>query len=266
MSNIYKPEFLSALDYCKNNNLFLGFGNPNGKVLVIGKEHYCAHNYPVGTDEFCNEILDIRTSDNKKNVLGWEANVQRQFVPDFANTAFNNDSNPQIAWMSQNNKLNITLKDGSPNWGTSGTYLNYQKIYQNLFLNGQKQEKINFQKEFFLSEMNDLPSKESYNLPRLNELRKSFINERKSLFKLDFFRTFPIVIIASGHYAKNHGFDIEEVFDVKFTGETKFISKSWYNVHYSEDKKRIVLHTRQLSNAVEGALLDAVNSEIQHLV
>lgn len=259
-------EFLQSLIYCKKKNLFLGFGNPNGKVLVLGKEHYCFHNHPVGTEEFYNEILEIRSSDNKKNILGWEANVENHFVPDFDNTSFNDDSNPQIAWLNQNNKMNRSLKDGSPNLGTSGTYLNYQKIYQNLFLNGQKQEKINFQKMFFLSEMNDLPSKESYNLPRLNELRRLFIIERKSLFKLDFFRSFPVVIIASGHYAKNHDFDIEEVFDVKFTGETKFISNSWYNIHYSSDNKRIVLHTRQLSNAVENALLEAIQSEIQSFV
>ena len=35
---MYTQHFKEAVAYCKVNNLFVGYGNPNGKVLVIGKE------------------------------------------------------------------------------------------------------------------------------------------------------------------------------------------------------------------------------------
>ena len=35
---MYTQAFKEAVAYCKANNLFVGYGNPNGKVLVIGKE------------------------------------------------------------------------------------------------------------------------------------------------------------------------------------------------------------------------------------
>ena len=165
MSNsLHSESFQNALNFCKEKNLFLGFGNPNAKILILGKEHYHNHKSDKDTDEFYDEILLARDHDNKKNIEGWEQNILNAFQPNFdeINEPLWNE-NPEIAWYFQNNKGNRELKNGTFNNGTSGTYLSYQKIYQNVFLNGQKQAQITFQKEFFLSEMNDLPSKMSYN-------------------------------------------------------------------------------------------------------
>ena len=35
---MYTQHFKEAVAYCKVNNLFVGYGNPNNKVLVIVKE------------------------------------------------------------------------------------------------------------------------------------------------------------------------------------------------------------------------------------
>lgn len=43
---IYSAEFKQALDYCKEHKLFLGFGNLNAKILILGKEHFSNHSYP----------------------------------------------------------------------------------------------------------------------------------------------------------------------------------------------------------------------------
>lgn len=147
------------------------------------------------------------------------------------------------------------MNDNTWNNGTSNTYLHYQKIYQNVFLKGEKQERIGFQKEFFLTEMNDLPSEKSFNFKRINELRKNFIKQREELFKLPFFKLFPVVIIASGHYARDHEFDIEKIFDVQYVGSPVIVDTNWYNLHFSKDKKRMVLHTRQLSTSVGNQLI-----------
>ena len=38
LNYMYTEKFKQVVQYCKENNLFVGYGNPNGKVLVIGKE------------------------------------------------------------------------------------------------------------------------------------------------------------------------------------------------------------------------------------
>ena len=98
------------------------------------------------THEFYDEILSAREKGNKKNIAGWEQNILNAFQPNFGEIKFPlRDKNPEIAWYFQNNKGNRKLKNGKYNNGTSGTYLSYQKIFQNVFLNGQKQAQITFQ-------------------------------------------------------------------------------------------------------------------------
>lgn len=259
----YKKEFKNALEFAEANNLYLGSGNPNGKILVIGKEHYYDHKSELNSDDFYKEILEVRENDIHKNLSSWRNNITESFSPhwndDLDSTIIN--SNPFTIYWNQKNKNN-RIVNGVGNGGTSNTYVNYQKIYQNVFLNGVKEETINFQKEFFLSELNDLPSKKSFNFQRLNDLRKSLIEERKELFKNEFFRGFPITIIASGHYPSQHNFDIEKIFNVKWTEETINVGNSWYNLHYSNDKKRILIHTRQLSTSVSSELIDSISQII----
>lgn len=76
-------------------------------------------------------------------------------------------------------------------------------------------------------------------------------------------KSFPVTIIASGHYPKEYDFDIEKIFDVTWTGETIKVDRSWYNLHYSADKKRLLIHTRQLSTSVSNKLIEALSREVK---
>lgn len=259
----YTNEFKEVVEFCKTNNLFVGYGNPNSKILIVGKEHYFPHSHEVNTEAFFEEVLEARKSENFQNVKVWKENIESNFNPSWQpQDTFSDNSNPLTAWWNQRNIPNRLKKNGEWNGGTSNTYLHYQKIYQNVFLEGIKQEKINFQKGIFLSEMNDLPSKESYRIEKLNSLRNEFIEARKELFRQPFFRNFPVVVIASGPYVKEHNFDIQEIFDVVFY-RTVEIGKSWYNVHFSRDHSRIVIHTRQLSTSVPNELTLDLSQQIK---
>lgn len=110
--------------------------------------------------------------------------------------------------------------------------------------------------------MNDLPAKKDFNLPQLNKLKREFIAKRQQLFNLPFFKTFPVVIVASGHYPNKYNFDIEKTFAVTWDKKTNTIGKSWYNLHYSADKKRLLIHTRQLSTSVSTDLMNALSKEV----
>lgn len=256
----YSEEFQDTVNFSKEKNLFLGYGNPNGKILIIGKEHYFKHKPKEDTDEFYKEILNAREAENHNNITSWENNIRENFEPEWNPNQehFCDNSNAFTAWWNQKNK-----QDKNSNGGTSNTYLHYQKLYQNVFLDGKKEEKINFQKEFFNTELNDLPAKKDYNLQRLKELKKGFIEDRKDLFQLPFFKSFPVVIIASGHYSRDYNFDLEKIFEVEWSKETIVVGKSWYNLHKSTDGKRLLIHTRQLSTSVTTDLINALSNEVK---
>jgi len=260
LNYMYTEKFKQVVQYCKENNLFVGYGNPNGKVLVIGKE--AAH-----VDGDIQQLKETKERFCDINIKSWEEVLSENEVPNYdgenpAIERFEEIKKPQYGWGCQNNKVSKKLKSGEYSEGTSSTYLNYEKLYEQLFLQGEKLKKINFQKEFFITELSDYPTKESYNDKEIEALRQQSIEERKPLFELPFFKEFPIVIVAAGDYPIKYKFDMQQIFDVQWEGKTIQVGeKYWYNLHYSKDNKRILIHTRQLSNRVSNELIVAIANE-----
>ena len=256
LNYMYTEKFKQVVQYCKENNLFVGYGNPNGKVLVIGKE--AAH---IGKEETTENLEKKKEELFQSNVSQWEHILSTNEVPNYDGERPISHENPLYAYGNQFNKKDIR-KEGKPyNGGTSDTYLNYEKLYEQLFLQGEKLEKINFQKEFFITEFSDYPTKESYKNEDIEALRKQSIEERKPLFALPFFKEFPIVIVAAGDYPEKYNFDMQQTFDVQWEGKTIEVGKYWYNLHFSKDNKRILIHTRQLSNSFSRELILAIANE-----
>ncbi len=79
---------------------------------------------------------------------------------------------------------------------------------------------------------------------------------------MDFFTQFPIVVMSTGNYTRDYNFNIEDVFKVEWTKETKHIGKNWYNIHYQkEDSPRILIHTWQFSAPISNELINIIASE-----
>ena len=259
LNYMYTEKFKQVVQYCKEKNLFVGYGNPNGKVLVIGKE--AAH---VAKEDLADHLEKKKEELLQSNVAQWEHILSTGEVPNYDGERPISDENPLYAYGNQYNKRdNLNNKKGNPyNGGTSDTYTKYEKLYEQLFLQGEKLEKINFQKEFFITELSDYPTKESYKDNEIEALRKQSIEERKPLFALPFFKEFPIVIVAAGDYPEKYNFDMQQIFDVQWEGKTIEVGeKYWYNLHFSKDNKRILIHTRQLSNRVSNELIAAIANE-----
>ena len=255
LNYMYREKFKQVVQYCKENNLFVGYGNPNGKVLVIGKEG--AH---IGKEETTENLEKKKEELFQSNVSQWEHILSTNEVPNYDGERPISHENPLYAYGNQFNKKDIR-KEGKPyNGGTSDTYTKYEKLYEQLFLQGEKLKKINFQKEFFITELSDYPTKESYNDKEIEALRQQSIEERKPLFALPFFKDFPIVIVAAGDYPSRYQIDLEQTFDVVYKGEIE-VRKDRYFLHFSKDNKRILIHTRQLSNSVSDELIVAIANE-----
>ena len=91
------------------------------------------------------------------------------------------------------------------------------------------------------------------------------IEHRKRMFGEDFFQNFPVVIVAVGHYPKGYGIDLEELFGVKWTGETCPVGKKWMNLHYNQQHTKLLIHTNQLSRYTYGLIDNIALYECPHV-
>jgi hypothetical protein len=252
----YNKDFLKAFDYCIANNLYLGLGNPKGKILLLGKE---TSNDKVSFDEM-----------SKINLTSWDDIISK-------NKSINDigflEDNALFPWKGQKYTIRSERKDGkiTGESGTSSTWYYYQYLTDQIYNRATKgkTDLIDFHEFCFQSEMNQLNAKKSSDIPKDDLLRINSIKEREKLFALNFFRNFQVIILASGHYHKDFDFDIQKTFGVKWTGKTNVLSKgNWYNLHYDnlEKPKRILIHTRQFSTLITKELIETIANECREFI
>ncbi|OYU83360.1 MAG: hypothetical protein CFE24_11690 [Flavobacterium sp. BFFFF2] len=247
----FNNEFVNSYQYCIDNNLYLGVGNPASKILLIGKE---TSNDKIGFDDMSKFNLqswhDIILNDKSFNDIG--------FLED----------NALFPWKGQKFTIRSEKKDGtiSGESGTSSTWYYYQYLTDLIYgkIKRKKEDLIDFHEFCFQSELNQLNAKQSNHIPKSDLLRINSIKDREKLFALNFFRNFEVTVLATGNYHRDFNFDIEKSFAVKWTGKTNVISKgNWYNLHYDnlENPNRILIHTRQFSTGITIELIEAIANE-----
>lgn len=247
---------MNSYKYCLGYNLYLGLGNPDAKILLIGKE---TSNEKLGFEEM-----------GKINLQSWTDIISKNKNSD--DIGFLED-NALFPWKGQKFTIRRKKKSGSITGesGTSTTWYYYQYL-TDLILNKavkRKQDLIDFHEFTFQSEMNQLNAKQSNFIPKDDKERIKSIKVKEILFALPFFRKFEIIILASGHYHRDFNFNIENTFDVKWTGKTSTLSKgNWFNLHYDnfENPRRILIHTRQFSTGVSKELIKAIACECRKFV
>ncbi|WP_101689419.1 hypothetical protein [Dysgonomonas massiliensis] len=253
---IFDSELKNALDYCRENELYFGEGNPNSKILIIGKE---------GTEDHLSK-KQMAT----KNLSSWSNIIDnnRQI-----NDILFLEDNALYPWKGQNFWLGKHNKDkGKALHGTAPTWYYYQLLVDQLLNKPLKNETdhIDFHEYCFQSELSQINAKMSHLVPKDEEVsRIQSIKEREKLFSLPFFDQFSIIIIACGHYQRNYKFDIENTFKVKWQGETIHISRgNWFNVHYNtiNESHRIVIHTRQFSNGISKELINSIAKKCNEFI
>lgn len=245
----YTSQFKEVLNQCKQNELFLGLGNPNAKILIIGKE--AAIDKEKDPRHYEVEV--------KNNVKDWEQNYelnkQLEEVLNWFEESAKQKYNPLFPYKGQKNKIESRNKNGEiirGNGGTSKTWNNYQKITDIVYNDNKTSDLINFHEKVFISELNQESAKYSYLIAK--ETREDSINKRMSLFESNFFREFPITIVAVGHYVRDFNVNLEELFGVKFDQHKSLdrsngLKNEYINIHFDSILKptRLLIHTNQLS-------------------
>lgn len=249
----YSESFQIHVNKCLEFNQFVGFGNPNAQVLIIGKE--------VATDTDSSDPLQIQNTESiKRNALEWKSNIENSLdeksIPDwqFDESLELSDlrNNPLHAWK------------GSSRRKTSNTFKNYQKLHDHIF-EPPKTSELNFQQIFFITEMNQSGSLTTSNAQSKSGFKNELEFRKSEILDSDFIRSFPVVVLACSNYIWNTEKEpqITKMFDVSYDKE-HFISKqNRFWTHYSEDGKRLVIHTRQLSMAVLNKLIIDMGSLIK---
>lgn len=244
----YSDKFQEMLDIAEKNNLYAGSGNPNAKILIIGKE--LAFN-PEKQDQAKYEIDD--------NIPNWKKNIAnhitQQDIPDWKDEYWK-----ELDWKKLNPLYlykHSTQKEGH-------TWNKYQKLIEYIRGVSSHKKETDFQEFVFLTEYNQLPSKNSAQQEDKDKQMTS-IKKRNEFFKTTpFFQDFPIVIVAAGPYADIHkepGIDLKETFNVEYKGYIKLQKGNWYALFNASNK--LVIHTRQLSMDTTDKLLEEIAKKVK---
>jgi len=224
----------------KEDFKYIGTGNPNANILIIGKE------------TAVNDIEQQRR-EMTDNFLFWKERVKindlnPQKAPNFFSS---NEYIPLYPYKGQVFKL-----DNGENRGTSRTWFNYQKLYNNIY-NKEGNQNIDFHENIFITEVNSTPSKKT------KDADTSSIEFRKeNILKSDFIEDFPVIIISGVGYFEisNTKNEVVEIFDIDFTekklAENKESQPYW--IHWNKDKSKILINTYQLSMGIADKLLEEV--------
>lgn len=222
---------------------YLGHGNPNAKILIIGKEPRIDTSDPSKEEQLERDILNNRKqwlnnlNDDtiSYDTLKYSANAHENY-------------NPLYPYKGQQCQVR-TEKDGKVRGdaGTARTWFAYQILFDYIaYGESYRKDKnalIDFHKYVFSSDFSNKAATYSRNTDKT--LTQQSIENRNEMFKHKFFQQFPIVIVAAGPYPKNYNIDLEKIFNVKRDGYDK--EKRFINVHFNSDRTKILVHTRQLS-------------------
>lgn len=252
-----KELFMKMLEQAKKENLFLGTGNPESNILIVGKE--------ASIREDSKEQIDREI---RSNIPQWERDVNKQ-LSEIADRDWWIEGNfsPLYPCKGQIKKRDSRIRNEKAkyNFGTSPTWLNYQKMRDAIL--GTCSDVINFHENCFITELNQITSRYSKEQNKL--LRKEMIDKRlETIFPSEYIQSFPIVILACGTYIYEHKIDVCSLFGVEKYGqkEVDFGSnkKQWYVMYKSihKDSPKIVIHTWQLSMCIKNELIGMMGKDI----
>jgi hypothetical protein len=221
---LYKESFKK---FAKNgvDHYYVGTGNPNAPILIVGKESHISPDDEKGMNDY------------KSNAEKWVKRIEEN-VPD-------------------RYEYPVCEKhDLRKGWGKN-TWSKYQQLSDIICNVTSEKFYVNFLHNVFTTEINDSPSRNSVTA------NKDSLILRKELFKKeDFIKQFPIVVLACSNYIKNepNNFEINDIFDVQYDGDKNgkhlYSRGNWFYTHHDNSDKKLVIHTRQLSSNVDNKMLE----------
>lgn len=238
---MYKNDFIELVNFSFNksekfyselanvnqpNPFYIGYGNPNSKVLILGKEK-----------GFNVENLEQLRYESIENPSQWKHYIDNKI-------SINKDKFYDSKYYTN------VFYPYLDNQKSGHTWSKYKILLQNIF----SEHKFNGDSFFdysFISEINYKPSKLS--------VIKYFNDEtRIQLLMKEYFKSFPIIILACGNYLKPE--QIEQIFDLKFDND---FSENREKLVAFKSEQRVLVNTRQLSMDVKNEYLKRISELVK---
>lgn len=223
--------YINDCDSDKEHPQWIGQGNPVADILLIGQEPAV---FVEAKEEEAKKIKD---------------NI------DFARCHFNTDREKLYC-------KNLKRADFKGNH----TWIEYQKLIDFIYYDKPKEHSIlDFGEYAYTTEMNNVLSPTMAITPATRKDFEPILATRRALFKRNraFIQSFPVTILAcGGEYIQNKGDvrQIDDTFGVRFDRKDTAISEKGkeypFWIHYDgADKKRLLIHCRQLSGRIPDCFL-----------
>ena len=266
----YSKEFKALMDSTTED--YIGHGNPNAKILFIGQEGASdpeASKEEDGRNDYLRSI--------KANHEDWRHNIQEGIgydnLPECCTPDTLKNYNPLYPYKGQK----FQVRSGSDEAGnlkgekgTARTWYNYQKLINRIFelLSAErkpmtKDDDIDFHRLSFHSDMSAVASMKHNSK---NKVGVESVIKRVSLLSSDFFRNFPIVIAAVGHFPRETYGDsyFGDLFGVEYLGNEETVRYEWMNVSIRNDEAHpmLLIHIPQFSDAISDRYLDQIAKRV----
>ncbi|RZJ34725.1 MAG: hypothetical protein EOO51_08335 [Flavobacterium sp.] len=220
--------FNDFIEKCIVHNQYVGLGNPNSKILLVGKEA----GIPIGIESYHGSGSSWK-----------ENNYSIRFPAESKLRNFNH------TWQKYQKLYELILNR-----------LTIKETVEKL----DKYE-ITFVENVFTTELSNLHAPNTKDAKSQADFSSELIKRKEQFWKDSFIDNFPIVIIfgTDNKYIETYPGEVCELFDVEFS-EMITISKSekiW--VHYSKDisarvHPRLVIHTRHVTYGASSELFERI--------
>lgn len=270
----YSEEFKSLV--ASTNENYIGHGNPNAKILFIGQEG--ASDPEVAIEEDGRNDYKRSIESNRED---WSRNIQEGIGYEALSMACAPETlknyNPLFPYKGQKFQVRYgSDEDGNLKGakGTARTWYNYQKLINKILerLSAErksmtKDDDIDFHRLSFHTDMSGVASMK-HNHENREAAYKSVLN-RVALLSSDFFRHFPIVIAAVGHFPRDVYKNLintkpyfEEVFGVELCDTLKE-GKLWVNFNYKlNNNPKLLVHCPQFSASISNAFIEQIAKRV----
>lgn len=217
--NLHLEELLNKLP----DNQYVGLGNPNAKILFIGKEAGAK----IETEIFHGSVKSWK----EKN------NYSQRYIPN--ESKFRNLNH---TWQKYQ-KL-------------------YECILSDLNIDFEKKDKyeITFVENVFTTELSNLHAPNTKDAKKQDNFDTELNLRKRDFFDTKFVNEFQIVIIfaSDNKYIETYSGEICKLFKVEFIKlhNTKAKDKIWiHKENENTERPRLLIHTRQLTNRITSELI-----------
>ena len=232
-------DFNELVDQCLIDKQYVGLGNPNAKILFVGKEA----GMPIDS-----ELIHGSSQLWKENKIDYS----NRFTPEEEKLRNRNHT-----WQKYQRLYNLILDKLNICDTTSK-----KDFYE-----------ISFVENVFTTELSNLPAPKTSDAKKQKGFKTALELRKEIFWKSPFISKFPIILIfaTDTKYIEMYRGEVCKLFDVEYSEQIICVKTDKLWIHYSTETKnkvfpKLVIHTRQLTNGASNELLERIADVVSDFI